>query len=144
MRVLADTSVLVAALVESHPEHARAFPWLRRALHEEVELLVSAHSLAELYAVLSTLPVRPRISPDMARRMIRTDIEAVGTIVALREKDYRHVLDHMSELGLSGGVIYDALTARAANKARVDRLLTLNPSDFHRAWPLGNSTIAEP
>ena len=31
MKILFDTSVLVAALVESHPMHTRAFPWLKKA-----------------------------------------------------------------------------------------------------------------
>jgi len=31
VKVLFDTSVLVAALVAAHPAHDRAFPWLKRA-----------------------------------------------------------------------------------------------------------------
>ena len=52
MRVLADTSVLVAAMVESHPAHDRAFPWLLRAKQGKLDLLVATHTLAETYAVL--------------------------------------------------------------------------------------------
>ena len=29
MKVLLDTSVLIAAMVESHPMHERALPWLQ-------------------------------------------------------------------------------------------------------------------
>jgi len=144
VRVLADTSVLVAAMVESHPAHDRAFPWLLRAKQGKLDLLVATHTLAETYAVLSTLPVQPRISPDTARRLIRDDIESVGTIVELRRGDYRRVLDNMSALGLSGGVVYDALAAFAAEKSKVDKLLTLNARDFRRAWPQGTDVITEP
>jgi predicted nucleic acid-binding protein len=144
MRVLADTSVLVAGMVESHPAHERAFPWLVRAYERQVELLVCSHSLAELYAVLTTLPVRPRIRPDTARRMIRDNVESVATIVELCADDYRETMDRLSELGLSGGVIYDALAARAARKANADRLLTLNESDFRRVWPDGGECITAP
>ena len=53
MRILFDTSVLVAAMVESHPMHSRALPWLQqvRAGEPEDSFFVAAHTLAELYAV---------------------------------------------------------------------------------------------
>jgi predicted nucleic acid-binding protein len=56
---LFDTSVLVAAMVEAHPNHTAALPWLQRAKPGLVTGLVAAHSLAELYAVLTTLPIQP-------------------------------------------------------------------------------------
>ncbi len=46
----------------------------------------------------------------------------------------------MSEKGLSGGIIYDALIAKAALKAKADRLLTLNKKDFEKIVP-GNEII---
>jgi len=144
MKVMADTSVLIAAMVESHPGHERAFPWLRQAKRKQVDLFVSTHTLAELYAVLTTLPVQPRLSPDIARRLIREDIESVARIVDLRGEDYRQVLDDMSDSGLSGGVIYDALVVRAARKAKVDRLLTFNVADFQRVWPDSGKIIQAP
>ena len=141
MKAFADTSVLVAAMVESHPAHGRAFPWLKRAKSKEFELVVCTHTLAELYAVLTTLPVRPRLGPDIARRLIRDNVETVATIIELRTKDYVTVLDGQTSLGLTGGAIYDALAAHAAQKAGVDKLLTLNESDFRRVWPDGGSRI---
>jgi len=141
LKVLADTSVLVAAMVEAHPAHARAFPWLKRAQTGEIALVVCTHTLAELYAVLTTLPVQPRISPDVARRLIRVDVEAVGTIVDLSARDYQKTLDSQASLGLSGGTTYDALAAHAAQKVRVDKLITLNEKDFARVWPDGSDRI---
>jgi predicted nucleic acid-binding protein len=47
-------------------------------------------------------------------------------------------------MGLSGGVIYDALIAHAAEKVGAERLLTLNGADFRRAWPEGESIIHAP
>lgn len=38
----------------------------------------------------------------------------------------------MVNLNLTGGAIYDALIAQAAINAKVDLLLTLNPSHFTR------------
>lgn len=144
MKVLADTSVLIAAMVESHPDHERAFSWLRQAKQKRIDLVVSTHTLAELYAVLTTLPVQPRLSPDTARRLIREDVESIAGIVDLRGADYRQVLDDMSALGISGGVTYDALTVQAARKANVDRLVTLNLADFRRAWPDAGEILQAP
>lgn len=59
MRALLDTSVLVAGMVEVHPHHGERFKWLKKAIEGEIEGVVAAHSLAELYSVLSTLPVHP-------------------------------------------------------------------------------------
>jgi predicted nucleic acid-binding protein len=135
MKVLFDTSVLVASIVSSHTRHARALLWLKRARAGKVEMLVSTHSIAELYAVLTALPVTPRIPPGLAARLIADDVERNGTIVALSASDYRAVLTRMVDVGLTGGAIYDALILRAAEKSKVEKLLTLNPEDFKRAWP---------
>ncbi len=142
--VFADTSTLVAAMVQSHPAHERALPWLQKAKAGEIRLAVATHTMAELYAVLTRLPLRPRIGPAVARRLIRENVEAVSRVVELTSDDYTAVLDRMVELALSGGVIYDALAAHAAGKANATRLLTLNESDFRRVWPDGKERIAAP
>ena len=69
MRVLADTSVLVPALVEAHEHHARASPTLDRAASGEVDLVVAAHALAETYATLTAL--RPRLTPTAVLDLIQ-------------------------------------------------------------------------
>lgn len=35
MKVLFDTSVLVAAMIESHPAHERALPWPQKSKHKD-------------------------------------------------------------------------------------------------------------
>lgn len=144
MKTLADTSCLVAAMIEAHPVHVRALAWFEQVRSEKNSLLVCVHTLAELYAVLTRLPLKPRIGPDLARRLIRENVEAAATVIALEPSDYAAVLDRMSELGLSGGVIYDALAVRAAEKAGAGRLVTLNEADFRRLCPDGAVTITTP
>ena len=144
MNVLFDTSILVAAMVEAHPKHQAARPWLEKAQSGEVGYFVSAHTLAELFSVLSTLPTSPRPTPAVARRLVHENVEQRARVVPLGRHDYSAVLRDMVDLGLSGGIVYDALIARAAKKARVDRLLTLNPDDFRRVWPDGERIIASP
>ncbi len=135
MRILFDTSTLVAALIESHPAHNRAFPWLQGVRTGKHTGLIAAHSLAELYAVLTTLPYQPRISPSIARQLIEQDIVNVFEVVVLSDADYLAVVNRLSSLGLIGGAVYDALIVQAASKANVDQVLTLNERDFRRVHP---------
>lgn len=144
MRVMLDTSVLVAAMVEAHPAHQRALPWLQRARRKETTALVASHSLAELYAVLTRLPVYPPISPGLAWRLIRDIVLASLEVVPLSEGDYLAVLEHLAETEVTGGATYDALIAHAASKAQVDQLVTLNEQDFRRVYPELSERIVAP
>lgn len=144
MRVFFDTSVLVAAMVEAHPAHSRAAPWLRRAKTGEIEFFIAAHTLAELYAVLTRLPTAPRVSPAAAQRLVDENVASRSQIVALEVADYRALLGRLAKLELAGGAVYDGLIALAAEKAGANRLLTLNLEHFRRVWPEGASILASP
>ena len=135
MRALLDTSVLVAAMVEAHPMHELALPCLQRIKDNTDIGVVASHSIAELYAVLTTLPVHPRISPSIARRLIRQNVLDLCEIVSLSPKDYIAIIDHLSESGIVGGVTYDALIIYTARKVDADRVITLNEKDFQRVYP---------
>lgn len=144
MKTLFDTAVIIAALVESHPMHDRAFPWLKQAKAKEFELVVASHTLAELYAVLSTLPTKPRISAAVAWRLVHENIETSGKIVSLTPAEYSSTIKRISAAGLTGGVTYDALIARVAQKSKVERLVTLNVNHFKRVWAAGENVIIAP
>lgn len=140
MRVLLDSTVLVAGLVEDHPDHGRALRWLQQARSAAVEACVASHSLLETFAVLTRLPVSPRITPAAALALLGGVIDSVR-IVTLGARDYRVVLDRCAERDLAGGVVYDALIARAAEKADAERLVTGNPSHFERVGPESGTRI---
>lgn len=144
MKTIFDTSVIVSGIVESHPMHPKCLTWLQRAKAGEVECIVVSHTLAETYAVLTTLPVKPRISPLVAQRLIHNNLQANARIVALTVADYWSTIQRMAEMGLSGGTVYDALIATVARRLSVDRLLTLNADDFRRVWPEGKLVISTP
>ncbi|MBI5811606.1 MAG: PIN domain-containing protein [Meiothermus silvanus] len=131
MKLLFDTSSLVAAFVQSHPAHTAAWEWLEQTLEGVHDGAVATHTLAELYAVLTRLPLRPAIPPSVALQLIEENLRGFQTI-ALSVADYRAVLQRLEKLNLVGGAIYDALIAQAALKAKAERLLTLNPSHFLR------------
>jgi len=144
VRVFFDTSVLVAAIVEAHPRHAQAVSWLRRARSGEVEFLAASHSLAELYSTLTTLPSRPRISPAAAWRLVRDNVAASAHLVSLSPAEYTATLERAAETALAGGVVYDALIARAAEIEGADCFLTFNAADFRRISPEIDSILGIP
>lgn len=117
-------------MVESLPEHRRAAEAVRSAL--DGGGAVAGHALAEIYAVLTTLPVTPRITPEQAHKLIRHTIVSRLEVVALDGEDYETVIERLTELGLTGGVVYDALHLRAAEKVGAERLVTFNRRDFDR------------
>lgn len=144
MRILFDTSVLVASFVSTHPKYHVAIKWLQRVIKKEISMVVSGHSLAECFSTLTKLPLSPKISPDMAAYLLRENVERHAKIVVLSAKDYQVTVKKMSELGLSGGIIYDAIIMKAAEKAKVEKVLTLNAKDFLRLPPHDSSWIITP
>lgn len=144
MRVLLDTSVLVAAMVEGHPAHGRAFPWLQRVKAGLDVGVVAAHSLAELYSVLTTLPLQPRISTGAAEQLIMRNILDICEVVSLSETDYAGLITHLAAAGIMGGATYDALILHTALKVEIDQVVTLNEKDFRRVYPELASKIVAP
>jgi predicted nucleic acid-binding protein len=100
--------------------------------------LVAAHTLAELYAVLTRIP-QARITPSLAQQLIADNLKAFE-IISLTAEDYQAAIDLMVANNLPGGGIYDALIAQVAEKTKADTLLTLNPKHFTR---LGESIAAK-
>jgi predicted nucleic acid-binding protein len=144
MKMLLDTSVLVAAMVEVHPAHEWAPPWLQRDKRKEVTAVVASHTLAELYSILTRLPLQPQISPALAWKLIQENVLATIEVVSLLEDDYRAILEYLSQTGIVGGATYDALIVHAALKAMVDQIATLNAKDFRRIYPDLSERIVGP
>lgn len=131
MRVLFDTSVLVAALIVSHPRHLACFSQLQAAKSKQNQGFISTHSLAETYSVITRFPIQPRIAPEQAQSII-TDTSQYLEIVPLLSYDYLTAIASLVALNLPGGGIFDALIAQAALKVEAEILLTLNPNHFTR------------
>lgn len=131
MKVLFDTSVLVAATLTQHPRHVPYYAQLQVAQSKQIQGYVSTHSLAALYSVLTRLPIQPRVSPSYAKGVTLNLLQHLKA-VPLDSKDYLAAIAQMETLNLTGGGIFDALIAQAAFKITTNRLLTLNPSHFIR------------
>jgi predicted nucleic acid-binding protein len=74
VHVFFDTNVLVAASERSHPHYAQAWPALLRVTAGKDKGFMSVHSIAEMYAALTRLPVQPRIHPAEAARIITDNV----------------------------------------------------------------------
>ena len=141
MKLFLDTSVLVAAFWGDHPNHAASLRMLVSATPEEA--CCAAHSLVELYAVMTRLPVRPMVPPDQALLFVQEAIVRLSTI-ALDGGEYATALEDAARRGIAGGRMYDALLLHCARKAGAERILTWNVSDFRRIAPDLTDRIISP
>lgn len=132
MKVLFDSSVLIAAFVESHPKHKSSLSLLMKAKDKEFELFVSAHSILEIYSVLTSAPFKPKITPVLAKQIIEINIRRIAKIVYLADEDYFNIIENMSNSNYSGGIVYDAIIVECALNAKADEIITLNFKDFIR------------
>ncbi|MCF8240122.1 MAG: PIN domain-containing protein [Melioribacteraceae bacterium] len=130
MKILFDSSVLIAAFVESHPKHKTALPYLLKAKNKEFELFVSSHTILEIYSVLTSAPFKPRITPQIAKKLIENNIINLAKIIYLTDKEYFRLVVKMTSSNFSGGIVYDALIVECALKAKTDEIFTLNSKDF--------------
>jgi predicted nucleic acid-binding protein len=144
VKVFFDTNVLVAASEQTHPHHGPAFQALSRVAGKRDQGYMSLHSIAETYAALTRLPVRPRIHPAEAARMITDNIVPNFQMVPIVRKDYLEALKTIADGGWSGAKIYDALIIGCASRSGAERIYTFNLSDFQRLAPNLEDRICAP
>lgn len=130
-----DTTVLVASSSQAHPHFAQASAAVGRVLSGKDKGFISQHSLAEMYAALTRLPVVPRIHPLEAARLIRENILRNFQTVPVLKEDYLEALTMVSNSGWPGAKIYDALLLRCAEKCPAQRIYTFNLKDFKQMAP---------
>lgn len=139
-----DTSVLVAASVRQHAHYAPAFAALAKVIRGQDKGVLSSHSLAEAYAVLTRLPLQPAIHPSEAHRIIEENFVPHFDIVSLGANECRQVLQYLARQGLGGGLVYDALLLKCAEKKSCDRIYTFNVAHFKRLAPQLEDRISAP
>ena len=135
MKVFLDTSVLVAAVVQKHESHARAFAVLDRVQNEKDEGFISAHSVAETYAVLTKLPPPMRHTPEQALLSIEENVLKYFNVAALNAGDYTALVREAALAGIQGGTIYDAVLLKCASKTEAEKIFTLNLKHFQNVAP---------
>jgi predicted nucleic acid-binding protein len=138
LKLFFDTSALVPVFYADHPDHdasAQAFLAAPKS-----QTFCGLHSLGELYAVLTGLPLRPRIRGSVGAEIVRQVRERL-TVVSLSEQEYVAAIEAVQE-SIVGGAVHDAIIAAAAVKCGAEVLLTWNLRDFQRL-PLPNANLVK-
>ncbi len=130
--IFLDTSVLVAVFYGNHPRHDACMEIFRAAV--PATAACGLHSVAELYAVMTRLPVRPAISPEQVLLFIESLRQHVS-LIGLDADEYVDVLARAADTGVTGGKIYDALLLACARKIDARTVYTLNARDFRSLAP---------
>jgi predicted nucleic acid-binding protein len=144
MTIFCDTSVLVAACIRNHPHHPRARPVLESIAGGKEVGWISAHSLAEVFSALTSVPLAPRILPSEAQAMIAANIRRHFRMVAVTDRMYERAIEVCVGRGLGSGKVYDALLIECARAVPADRIYTFNLSDFRRLAPDLSDRLSAP
>ncbi len=110
--IAVDTSVAIPLLVARHRSHVAVTRWWGGR-----EVALSGHALAETYSVLTRLPGDLRLVPADAARLLA---ERFAEPLLLGPNLAGGLPEVLSELGVAGGAVYDALVALAAREHSAD------------------------
>jgi predicted nucleic acid-binding protein len=130
--IFLDTSVLFAVAQVSHQHHKASLELWNGCTRKETA--ISAHTLAELYNTLTGMPPALRLRPRDAMLAIETFLKRL-TPIALTPDETVAALKRTSELGLTGGIIYDALLLECARKCEAEQIYTWNLRHFRAVAP---------
>jgi predicted nucleic acid-binding protein len=107
--IAVDTSVVVAGFASWHEGHAPA----RAALARRPRL--PAHVALEVYSVLTRLPPPHRATPAIVVSFLEDRFP--DPVLPFPAAGHLSLLKEASEMGISGGSLYDALIAATAKHA---------------------------
>jgi predicted nucleic acid-binding protein len=127
-----DTSVLVAAISVHHVHHKPSQTVYLAA--DKNNSSCAAHSLAEVYATLTRLPGKQRMTCEQALLFVDSIRERLTTI-ALDDVEYWSAITDAAAEGVVGGMVYDALIGRCALKSKATIIYTWNLDHFRRVGP---------
>jgi predicted nucleic acid-binding protein len=136
-----DTSVLVAAFWGAHVHHRASVTRLGTA--SKKESACSIHSLAEVYAVMTALPVKPLIPPEQALLFVE-EVRDRLTLVSLTSEEYFAAIQRTAALGFTSGRVYDALLLACAAKVKAQTIYTWNLKHYQALAPELSARILTP
>ena len=141
MKSFLDTSVIVAA-ARTNDGRYQASSALLHACDPNIGAC-AAHTRAEVYSNLTGMPPPNRFHPQLALKFIvrlRSKLECV----ALSPDEYLDAAQRIADLGLLGGLIYDALLLACARKVNAERIYTWNVRHFQLVAPDLKDRIIQP
>lgn len=132
MRVLIETTCLVALALPDHEHHAATLDSLERRRAAKQEFVVAAQSVIEAYSVLTRLPAPDRLAPDAAFDLLERNWGKSETIALTAAESWRVLREHATA-AVGGGRVYDGIIAHCARKAKAGEILTWNIRHFDDA-----------
>jgi predicted nucleic acid-binding protein len=141
LKAFLDTSVLVATFYADHEHHEPSIELFLRYPKDEV--CCGAHSLAEVYASLTGMPGKERVSADEAMLFL-SNIRDRLSLITLTNEEYFQTMEGSAAIGIIGGGVYDAVLGSCALKAGAETLYTWNVRHFRRLSPDIAARVATP
>ena len=141
MKEFFDTSVLIGAFWRGHPHHEASLTLLAAA--DKRKTACAMHTLAEVYATMTALPVKDVIPPDQALLFVQ-EVRDRLAIVALTEEEYCTTIEQAASLHFTSGRVYDALMLRCAEKVKAETIYTWNLKHFRAISPVLADRIRTP
>jgi len=141
MKEFFDTSVLVASFWRGHRDHEAS---LRRvAAANKKKSACALHTLAEVYASMTALPVKDVIPPDQALLFVQ-EVRDRFSVITINESEYYETIQQAGQRGFISGRIYDALLLACAAKAKAEVIYTWNVKHFKAIDPKQAHKIQTP
>jgi predicted nucleic acid-binding protein len=141
MKEFFDTSVLIGAFWRGHPHHQASLKLLSAA--NKRKSACAMHTLAEVYATMTALPVKDVIPPDQALLFVQ-EVRDRLTVVTLTEEEYYATIEQAAALHFTSGRIYDAFLLRCAAKVKAETVYTWNLKHFRAISPALAARIQTP
>jgi len=139
MNAFIDTSVLVAAMIESENFHGPC-----RAVVTQGGAGMYAHGITETFSTLTGGKKTFRLSAAVAAELLDAHFVPRLTITALTPAEMLRTMREAEARGVRGGAIFDFLHLVAARKARAARFYTLNISHFLAFHRTGDPEVVLP
>ena len=141
MKAFLDTSVLVPVFYGDHVHHAASMSVFTR--FDKADACCGAHSLVEVYSVLTRMPGKHRISGEQVMLFIGNIRERL-TVIGLTPDEHFAMLQTNAGLGIVGGAIHDALLAACAVKSGAATLYTWNLRHYGQLGPAVTPLLQTP
>ena len=141
MKEFFDTSVLVAAFWSGHRYHESSLKMVAAANKKRSSCAL--HTLAEVNASMTALPVKDVMPPDQAHLFVQ-EVRDRLSVITLNESEYYRTIQQAAERGFTSGRIYDALLLQCAAKVRADVIYSWNVKHFKAISPKQAHKIQTP
>jgi len=141
MKEFFDTSVLIASFWGGHVHHQASVARLGAA--NKKQSACGVHSLAEVYAVMTALPVKPLIPPEQALLFVE-EVRNRLNLVSLNGEEYFAAIERTAARAFGGGRVYDALLLACAAKSGARTIYTWNLKHYQALAPELSSQIRTP